>query len=77
MTDIQVPNLVNKYLLYCNYKARAKETKIIDLSWCNWLFPTTLLPLGAFIKKNKSLKYLPPHNQNVANYIGLVTGNFF
>ena len=74
MAEIQVPEIVNNYLLFCNYRERAKSTKKIDLSWCNWLFPTTLLPLGVFIKKNKSMKYLPPHNQNVANYVDLVTG---
>ncbi len=74
MTEIQVPEIVNNYLLFCNYRERAKSTKVIDLSWCGWLYPTTLLPLGVFIRKSKSMKYLPPHNQNVANYINLVTG---
>ncbi len=70
---MQLPSVVNNYLLFCNYRERAKTTKTIDLSWCGWIFPTTLLPLGVFIRENKSLKYLPPHNQNVANYVDLVT----
>ncbi|MBI3033248.1 sensor histidine kinase [Candidatus Woesearchaeota archaeon] len=74
MPELQVPDLVNNYLTFCNYRERATSTKVIDLSSCSWLFPTTLLLLGDFIKKNQTMKYLPPYNHNVANYVGLVRG---
>ncbi len=75
MTELQVPELMNCYLLFCNYRDAALKSNILDLQWCRWMYPTTLLPLGVFIKKHKTtIEYLPPHDQNVSNYIDLVTG---
>lgn len=45
----------------------------MDLSWSSWLYPTTLLPLGVFIRTNESIRFQPPYNENVAKYISLVT----
>lgn len=75
MVELQVPDLVNSYLLFCNYRKNCLKTKILDLSWCKWIYPTTLLPLGIFIKENKKkFEYKAPFDHNVSNYIALATG---
>ena len=73
MTELQLPDMVNNYIMFCNYKNSSKKSKILDLSWSDWLYPTTLLPLGVFIKTNRSIRFQPPYNENVAKYISLVT----
>ncbi|MBI5393549.1 sensor histidine kinase [Candidatus Woesearchaeota archaeon] len=75
MVELNAPDLVNSYLSYCNYKENSIKTNIMDLSWCKWFYPTTLLPLGVFIKENRNrFEYKPPHDYNVSNYIKLITG---
>ena len=74
--EITYPDLLNNYLNFCSRREVCLKTNILDLRETNWLYPTTLLPLGIFIKAHKeTIDYRPPHNPNVANYISLVTGN--
>ena len=73
MATIQYPELVNNYLTFCNYREEARKSNSLDLRWCNFLFPTTLLPLGVLLQTRK-IKYLKPHSTNVSNYIDLITG---
>ena len=76
MVELQVPEMVNNYLLYCNYKNNSRQTNVLDLRWLDWLYPTTLLPLGVFTKKHSgAIEYRPPLNQNVANYMAVMTGS--
>ena len=74
MTELIVPELVNNYLTFTNQRSQALADNKLDLSHCVFIYPTTLLPLGVFIKTHPKILYNPPHNQNVANYIFLVTG---
>ncbi|MDO8648022.1 MAG: ATP-binding protein [Candidatus Diapherotrites archaeon] len=77
MAELEFPNQLNNYLIFCNFKNSSIETKVLNLQTVSWLYPTTLLPLGVFIKENsKKIKYVPPANQNAANYISLVIGEF-
>jgi hypothetical protein len=46
---------------------------IINLYSLDWIFPTTLLPLGVYIKqKVTEVQYIPPANSNVSNYVDLI-----
>ena len=74
MVELQIPDIVNAYVLYCNYRNDGIKNNMLDLRACTWLYPTTLLPLGVFIKKFRG-EYRPPFNHNVANYLALVIGN--
>jgi len=75
MTEFQVPEVLNNYLLFCNYREECLKTKFLNLRDCKWIYPTTLLPLGIFIKENKAkFEYKAPLDHNVSNYIALVTG---
>ncbi|MBS3058098.1 MAG: ATP-binding protein [Candidatus Diapherotrites archaeon] len=76
MPELEFPNQLNNFLTFCNLRNSAIESKSLDLQLSSWFYPTTLLPLGAFIKeKREQIKYIPPANQNVANYLSLVTGD--
>jgi hypothetical protein len=67
------PELLQEYINFCNIREKAKRTNIIDLSSCSWFYPTSLLPLANFLKDNKdSMKYVPPINNNVNNYISTI-----
>jgi hypothetical protein len=67
------PNLVNSYLDFCCIKEESCKKNIIDLSNKLWFYPTTLLPLGVYIKKYRaSMKYLPPAEERIEKYIGLM-----
>jgi len=75
MTEFQVPEILNNYLLFCNYREECFKTKVINLRDCKWIYPTTLLPLGIFIKHNKAeFEYKAPLDHNISNYIALVIG---
>jgi len=76
MSELEFPNQLNNFLTFCNLRNSAVESKALDLQLSSWFYPTALLPLGAFIRENrKKIKYVPPANQNVANYISLVIGD--
>lgn len=75
MVEFQVPEILNNYLLFCNYREECQKSKILNLRDCKWIYPTTLIPLGIFIKENKTkFEYKAPLDHNVSNYISLVTG---
>ncbi|MHA1290170.1 MAG: hypothetical protein ACTSPB_22545 [Candidatus Thorarchaeota archaeon] len=51
------------------------NTGMIDLSSLNWIYPTTLLPLGVYIKEHATgVQYVPPSNPDVSNYVNLILG---
>lgn len=68
------PKQLSNFLEFCKYKESALKTNKLDLSHCNWVFPSTLLPLGVFIKNNPSIGYFAPTNDTVANYVSLMIG---
>jgi len=67
------PELINSYLAFCQIRNESYRTGKIDLSDREWFYPTTLLPLGDHIKKNKqNIKYIPPTRSSVNNYIEIM-----
>lgn len=65
--------LVRNYLEYCEYCEKGKANREIDLSKAKWFYPTTLLPLGNFIKEHKdTIKCVPPVNKDAASYFHLM-----
>jgi len=67
--------LVDSYLLFCQYREECNKNSVMDLAKCDWLYPTSLLPLIAFMKEKKdSITYNPPLLQEVNNYIKLIMG---
>ncbi len=77
MVEFQVPEVLNNYLLFCNYRQESLKTNSFNLRDCRWIYPTTLLPLGVFIKKGKlTFEYNPPLDYNVSNYLHLVMDEF-
>jgi len=66
------PQQLNNFLKFCKYRNDAKKTNSLNLSKCDWIFPSTLLPLGVFLRENSDINYTPPDNQSVAEYISLM-----
>lgn len=66
----QLPELVNAYNDYICYLSMYDRQGIIDLTSVRFFYPTTLLPLITFIKKN-GCKYKEPADPNASNYLKL------
>ena len=67
-----LPQQLKNFLEFCGYRNKSEQTHTLDLTNCTWLYPSTLLPLAAFLKQNPELKYLPPKNGNVARYFSVI-----
>ena len=58
------PYLVRNYIRFCNLRLECLSSKKLDFRNCRWLSPTTLLPLGEFIRENqKDLELILPTNK--------------
>ena len=64
--------LEKEYLKYCKLKKIALNTSELDLSNIDWFYPTSILPLGIFIKENPNLSIIPPIDYSVSNYFNLI-----
>ena len=65
--------LGRKYLEFCQLKNNALSTGKMDLSDIDWFYPTTLLPLGIFIKEKQDISVVPPTDPSVLNYYNIIT----
>jgi len=63
-----IPDLWREYERFCSIRRGASAAGVFDLSDLDWIFPTTLLPLGSFLLSSK-MRYVPPRDQAVAGYI--------
>lgn len=70
--DVSRPQMVDEYLKFCKIHLNAIKSGIIDLSECDWFYPTSLLPLW-ITKNSDKYEYIPPSNPDVAHYISTVT----
>lgn len=70
--ELNRPQQVTNYLNFCKYKLESIRNRRIDLRKCNWIYPSTLLPLCTLLKENPETTYSPPENKSVANYIDLM-----
>ncbi|MFQ5406360.1 MAG: hypothetical protein ACE5DI_04350 [Candidatus Micrarchaeia archaeon] len=73
MAFLNNSELLRNYLLFCDYRNKAKTTSKINLAATNWLYPTTLLPLGNFIRENKAVyEYVQSSNTDVDTCISIM-----
>lgn len=72
MTD-SFNEMVSSYLDFCKRRQKCQNTSTLDLTDCEWFYPTALLPLGNFLKeKRDSINYSPPSSSDVENYFSLM-----
>ena len=69
-----LPVLMEQYVQYCNHATNFQTAGTIDLQYVDFIYPTTLLPLGNLILQNNSM-YNPPIDQLVARYINTILQN--
>ncbi|HJH28402.1 MAG TPA: hypothetical protein C5S51_01710 [Methanosarcinaceae archaeon] len=65
------PTILNEYINFCNIRKNALATNNLDISACNFIHPTCLLPLILFKKEHNDMRYVPPPSQ-VANYMSII-----
>lgn len=63
--------LWGQYAEFCELRRKAQSTGGCDLSGMDWIYPTTLLPLGCFLGASR-MKFIPPIAAGVADYISLM-----
>ena len=66
-------SLGRKYLEFCELRNHAISMGGMDLSDIKWFYPTTLLPLGIFIKEQQNISVITPIDPNVLNYYNIIT----
>jgi len=69
-----LPALMEQYVQYCIHNTNFQTLGNIDLQNVDFIYPTTLLPLGNLILQNKSV-YKPPNDELVARYIDTILEN--
>lgn len=69
------PELIQQYLRFCAYRKKARENCCINLSEAKWFYPSSLLPLGCFLKENlENMEYTPPLDSAVRRYVEIMMG---
>jgi len=68
-----IPRLWHAYDEFCSLVRASHPSGICDLRRLDWVYPTTLLPLGSFLIRTGG-KCLPPTNPGVADYISIMFG---
>lgn len=71
---MSIPSMWPDYRRFADLRKGARTTGLLDMSDVDWVCPTTLLPLTGFLVTSKGgdLRYLPPSDGDVANYIRLM-----
>jgi len=65
--------LVKEYMEYCELRRKAFATGVLDIRRLNWIYPTTLLPLGYLLRNVKGeFDILDPMKEEVKNYISVM-----
>ena len=73
--DTDFPAQFKQYMRFCEYRNRALASGKLDLSGCNWIYPTTLLPLSVFIKESqKKVVVCWPSDEKVHRYFSTILG---
>lgn len=65
------PEILTEYINFCNIREKAIATNILNISTCNFIHPTCLLPLISFKKEHSDMRYVPPP-VHVENYISII-----
>ncbi|VUT27723.1 MAG: hypothetical protein SYNGOMJ08_00273 [Candidatus Syntrophoarchaeum sp. GoM_oil] len=71
--ELNKSELGSEYLKFCELRSDALHTNELDLSKMNWFYPTSLLPLGIFMKERPDISVIPPSNPNVSAYVDIIT----
>lgn len=66
-----IPELWPEYMEFCRLRKEASVSNLSDLRDIDWIYPTTLLPLGSFLIASRK-EYRAPQDQNVADYISIM-----
>ncbi len=66
---LEHPELLVKYLEYCDYREQLSNIGIINLKYASDFDPLVLLPIYDLILKRSKINYIPPVNENLANYV--------
>jgi len=71
---MSIPSMWPEYRKFADLRREARATGILNMGDVDWIYPTTLLPLTGFLlaSKGRSLRYTPPSDNNVADYIRLM-----
>lgn len=68
-----IATLVEKYNKFAQYRNLSLASGRINLENVSFLHPTTLLPLGSYLMKNRrSMEYTPPSDPGVNMYLSLM-----
>jgi hypothetical protein len=66
-----IPELWPEYEKFCRLRKEASVSNLSDLRDIDWIYPTTLLPLGSFLIAGRRA-YKEPRNRDVADYISIM-----
>lgn len=67
----EVPEIWPEFERFVDMRAEALHRPACDLRDLKWVYPTTLLPLGCYLKTSEQ-EWIPPEDEDVANYIMLM-----
>jgi len=71
--EFKESGLGREYLKLCKLRNNANNTGKLNLSDINWFYPTSLLPLGIFIKEEQEISVVPPSDPDVLSYYNIIT----
>lgn len=68
--------LGKNYLDFCRLRNDSLNSGTMDLSFIEWFYPTTLLPLSIFCQEKPYIKVIPPSKPDTSAYYSLITGKW-
>ena len=71
---MSIPSMWPEYRKFVEIRRETRTTGILNMGNVDWIYPTTLLPLTGFLLASggRRLRYAPPSDHNVADYIRLM-----
>jgi hypothetical protein len=66
------PEQLENYIKFCQYRHQVSDFQRINFEDATDLDTTTLLPLYDFILDNPKIRYVPPSNRKLANYVSQI-----
>src|SRR3989344_6721807 len=69
----ETSNLIKEYKRFCEFKEQGLKDGKLDLSSETWFFPTTMVPLIAFLNSS-NIEARLPRNDSVRKYFEIMSG---
>ena len=69
----ETSNLIKEYKRFCEFKEQGLKDGKLDLSSETWFFPTTMVPLIAFLNSS-NIEVRLPRNDSVRKYFEIMSG---